>query len=184
MTPSAISICSNALLLLGHQPITSFEEGSAGAQIAAALYDSSYEALLTQTRWHFATKQAQLAMLADKPLDRWSYAFQLPADLLLISRITERHYEIYEDMIYTNAKEVNIEYIYRVEEANLPTYFVKALEFYLAAQFAIPITSNTQRAEQYQNMYLMQIRQARNADSAQRPNYPIEDSPFTDVRYG
>ena len=59
---SAIQISSNALILLGHPPIASFEEPGAGAQAASNLYEQSYLNLLTIHRWRFATKKAQLSV--------------------------------------------------------------------------------------------------------------------------
>ena len=61
---SAIQLASNALLLLGHDPISSFTESTAGAQIASNLYETTYESLLTQHRWRFASKQAIASILA------------------------------------------------------------------------------------------------------------------------
>ena len=78
---SAIQISSNALILLGHPPISSFEEPGAGAQGASNLYEQSYLNMLTVHRWRFATKKAQLSRLTEAPMNGYSYQFQLPSDL-------------------------------------------------------------------------------------------------------
>ncbi len=183
MTATNISICSNALILLGDTAISSFTDGTTGSDVSAALYDTTLESMLTETLWHFATKVVDAAKLADKPTNNWSNQFQLPSDVLYLVKTDTRNYEIYEDKIYTNANTLQLEYIYKVGEHAMPSYFIKALEYHLAAQFAIPITGNTTRAEEYRKMYEMQIRRARNADSTQRPNIPILDDPYIQVRF-
>jgi len=55
--PSAIDFSSNALLLVGDNPISSFTEPGAGAQAAANLYPQVKQKLLAYTNWSFALKQ-------------------------------------------------------------------------------------------------------------------------------
>lgn len=181
-TTSAVGIASNALILLGHQSISSFTDGSAGADVAAALYEETYHAILTETRWRFATKKAILARLSEEPLNGYQYKFQLPQDLLYLITPDVRDYEIYGSELHCNNREVSIDYIYKVPEDQLPAYFIKALEYNLAMQFAIPITGTTARAEEYRVMYEAQLKRARYADSSQRPSTPIPHAPYLEVR--
>jgi len=92
---SAVQISSNALILIGHPPIASFEEPGAGPQSAANLYQQSYENMLTTYRWRFATKKALLARLTESPMNDFTYQYQLPADLLyLIKKELDTDYEV------------------------------------------------------------------------------------------
>lgn len=179
-----ISIASNALVLIGHEPISSFEDGTTGAVLASALYDTSYSYLLEKHRWRFATKQAQLAKTTDTPLGyKYNNAFQLPIDILylqLVHRI--RDYEIFDDKLYTNHNEVIIDYTFKPKEDKLPAYFIKMFEFYLASQFAVPITDNSSKAQFYSVAYDDARRKATNLDSSQRPNQPIRSNPYIDIR--
>ena len=179
-----ISLASNALLLLGHDPIASFTEATAGAEIAENLYEHSYKAILTTHRWRFATKQARLAKLAAKPLSVFSNQFQMPTDLLyLIRPVNVRNYEVYEDKIYAHEDSLDIEYIYDIASDMLPSYYAKMFEFYLASQFAIPITGDIDKASYFSQQYEKALIKAKFADSSQRPNDAFLDSPYTDVRY-
>jgi hypothetical protein len=183
-TTSKISISSNALILLGHPPISSFDEAGSGAQAAANLYEISYQNLLSSNRWRFAVKKAQLARLTAAPLNGFTYQFQLPSDLLYLIRTEEsQDYEIYGNKLLTNRSTVSIDYTYRVNEDSLPPYFIKAMEFYLAMQFAIPVTGNSTRASEYEGMYKSQMNLAKYLDASQRPNDGFEDSPYVDARY-
>lgn len=180
---SAIKINSNALILLGHTPISTFSDPGSGAQVAANLYETSYRAMLSDHRWRFATKKVQLARLSTAPDNEFSYQFQLPTDLITLIKLQETgNYEIYGDKVYTNRTTCNIDYVYRIDESFLTPSFTKALEFFLAAQYAIPVTGNSTRMKEYTSLYEAQLRRAKHTDSAERPNTGIIDSPFTDVR--
>jgi len=180
--PSKIQISSNAMVLIGANPISSFTEGTEG-RVATALYESTYTAILSSFRWRFASKQALLSRLAETPLNSYQYQYQLPTNLLVVIKIENEvsDYEIYGDKLYSNLPSVSIDYIYRVDETLLPSYFVKALEFLLAAQFAVPVTDNSQIATLYQSLYEGQLARAKNIDSTQRPQSAIADSPLTGI---
>jgi len=182
MTATDIKIASNALLLLGHEPISSFEEPTAGAQVASNLYESTYDSMLTTYRWRFASKKAQAARLADTPLNEYSYKYQIPTDCIYLIQTSTHDYEIFEDKIFCNDETLQIEYTYKVSSDKLPAYYVKALEFFLASQFAIPITGDLNKADLFMKAYASQARLARNSDATQRPSTPISSSPYTDTR--
>ena len=180
---SAIKINSNALIMLGHTPLSSFSDVGSGAQVANNLYESSLRALLSAHRWRFATKKAQLARLTAAPMNDYNYQFQLPSDFIMLIKVQNTgNFEIYGDKVYSNNDTAFIDYIYRADESIFPPWFTKTLEFFLASQYAIPVTGNSTRMQEYNGMYEMQMRRAKNADSAERPNIGIVDSPFTDVR--
>ena len=99
-TTSAVSISSNALILIGHQAISSFTDGSSGADVAAALYEHTYHAMLTDTRWRFATKKALLPRLTATPMNGYTHSFQMPQDLLYLITPDTKNYEVYGSQIY------------------------------------------------------------------------------------
>ena len=79
MALSALALCSRALLKIGAQPIASFDEGTAEAEVAANLYPAARDALLSLHPWSFATAPATLPRLAAKPVAAFAPAFPLPA---------------------------------------------------------------------------------------------------------
>ena len=182
-TASAIKINSNALILLGHTPISTFSDPGSGAQVASNLYETSLRSMLAKHRWRFATKKVQLARLTATPDNEFTYQYQIPSDLITLIRLIETGtYEIYEDKIYTNRVTCNIDYVYRIDETYFTPLFTKTLEFFLATQYAIPVTGNSTRMQEYMALYEAELRRAKHTDSAERPNVGIVDSPFTDVR--
>jgi hypothetical protein len=183
-TSSDIQIASNSLILLGHEPISSFTEGTTGSQVASNLYESSYNSMLVTYRWRFATKKAKLARLSETPLNDYSYQFQLPTDLMyLISATSGTDYDIYEDKLYSNQKIEEIDYIYKVAADKLPAYYIKALEFFLAMQFAIPITGDIDKMRAMKTLMEDQLRLARHSDSTQRPADTLDDNPYSEARW-
>ena len=183
MATSSIDICSNALLLLGDNKISAFNE-SAGGLVAENLYDSVLEDLLTQHHWRFATKKKQLNRISTDPINGYSYKHQLPADYLRAIGISPNGpYDIFEDELHANYNPVELDYIYKPAVAEWPPWFVKAMEYAMAAELAEAVTEQTTRAEFYQKKAEIQIAKAMGIDSQQRPNVAIKSNPFLEAHY-
>jgi hypothetical protein len=182
---SDIDISSNALQMIGATSISSFTDPGAGAAVAAALYEPILEAMLTTNYWRFTIKQQQLNRLSSTPLNGYQYAFQLPTDSLKIESVDPRSsYKIFEDKLYSNQTEIEVDYVYRPPTTQLPSYFVLALTYKLASEFALSVTDDTQKNALYSQKHLAALADAFSADAQQYPQTPILDQPFTDVRNG
>lgn len=182
---TSIDMSSNALVLIGDEPISSFDDPGAGAQAAANLYPVTYQDVLATHPWSFALKEQKLNRLTQEPddLTNYKYAYQMPTDLIRLWAIfPQSNYVIVGTLLYSNENELLARYVYQPEETILPAHFVKSMEYRLASEFAISITENTSRAEFYMQKYLIEAAKARNIDSQGRPQQPIIDSPFVDVR--
>lgn len=79
---SEVQICSNALLLLGGRPISSFNDDGDPATLCANLWPTVRDAVLRSHPWNCAMKRAALAPDVTPPGFDWSYRFQLPGDCL------------------------------------------------------------------------------------------------------
>ena len=177
-----VQLVSNALLLLGDGPIASLTEDSTGATLGANLFENTYLDMLQNHRWRFATKHARLARLSEKPIMDYEYMFQLPSDIEYLIKASVSNYTIHESRLYANATDINIGYIFRVKEDTLPSYFVKTLEFFLAAQFAVPLTGDMDKGKYYSALYGDALKKAKFADSTQQPNISFQHNPYVDVR--
>lgn len=178
-TFSKVQIASNALILLGDEPISSFNDPGAGAKAAGNLYESSYLSILKSHRWNFATQKAVLARLVEVPKNEYKYQFQLPTDIvLLITTYPVSTYRILGDKLYSDSLEIQIDYIFRIDESQLPAYFIKAFEYYLATQLSIPITEDLNKHDLIRKMYERESRSARYADSQSQPSVAIVDTPY------
>lgn len=182
---TSIDMASNALILIGDNPISSFNDPGAGAQAAAALYQDTYKSILSEHPWTFALKEQPLSKLTQTPEDVTGYsnAFRLPPDMIRIWKIMPHsNYAIIGDIVYSNENSLFCRYNYGVEEVELPPQLVKAVEYKLASDFAMLITEDINKADYYENKYLRQLSLARSVDSQGHPQVPIIDSPFVDVR--
>ncbi len=74
---TALSICSDALLLLGAKPISSFDEGTDEASVANRLYADIRDQSLVTYPWSFSFKKVKLARLITTPINEYKYEYGL-----------------------------------------------------------------------------------------------------------
>ncbi len=188
MALSDIALCARALVKIGAAPITSFSDGSAEAEIANALFGPVRDSMLSSYPWGFASGQVALNLLEESPLADYAYAFQLPADFLrgLSAGVGGRgrglSYRIMRGQLHANSNAVVLTYIFRPEEEEFPPYFDQALIARLAAEFTIPVTENTSRAEAYYRLAEEEFRRARLIDAQQDTPGRIDQFNLIDAR--
>ncbi len=188
MALNDVALCSRALIRLGAAPISSFEDGTADSEIAAALFAPARDALLSAYGWSFATGQAALAELEDAPVADYARAFALPNDFLRAlsagsgGRGRGLSYRIARNSLQTDASEVMLTYIFRPEEEEFPPYFDAALIARLSAEFCIPLTENTSRAEALFRLAEIEFERARQIDAQQDSPGRLEDFSLIDAR--
>jgi hypothetical protein len=197
-----LSICSDALIMLGASPLSSFADGTDEAQVADRLYDDVQDTILMQYPFTWSIKKVRLGRLSDAPINEWKYKYQLPGDILgnpravfntaAVGDRSLRDFEIYSTGLFTNLEDVYIDYQFRPEPSIFPPYFVRLLKTALAAEFAEPITDQITKAEYYhgkaygspsENMRGGLMRVAMNIDGASQPSQMIQEFPLTDVRF-
>lgn len=137
---TSLKIASRALILIGADAITAFDDGSTEATIATNMYEDVCRTALTNTRWRFATNQATLNLLSSAPTGRYDRAYQIPSDSLMIHAVTVNDnvidYQTYGDKIYADTSTTDsliADYTFRVGEDKFPSYFILALEYSLAS---------------------------------------------------
>lgn len=188
MALSSIALCSRALLKLGAGTIASFDEGTAEAEVAANLYPSIRDALLSSHPWNFATGQTSLAQLAAEPVADYQYAYQLPVDFLraLSAGVGGRghgvNYRIVEDRLHCNASAPVLSYVFRPAEKSFPPFFDQTLIARLAAEFCMPLTESTSRADLLYKLAEDEFRRAKLIDGQQDTPSAITSFPLVEVR--
>lgn len=188
MALSAIALCSRALLMIGAASLSSFDDGTAEAEVAANLFPSLRDALLSSHPWNFATRTAWLARLAEAPAADFEAAFALPDDCLralsaglgpasrgLVYRVAGR-------ALHCDGDVVVLRYLARVGEESFPAFFDQALIARLAAEFCLPLTESTSRAEFLIRLADEEARRARLIDAQEHTAEALGDFPLVDVR--
>lgn len=199
---TALSICSDALLMLGAKPISSFDEGTDEASVANRLYPDIRDQALLMYPWSFSFKKTSCARLITTPTNEYRYQYQLPGDRLTSPRAVydsnatnippRKEYRIMGDKLLTDYEEVYIDYQYAVPEYEMPSYFVQLLKYMMTWHLALPITDQTDKSQYWQGVATGgpsengrggYLRQAMNIDGAGNPTNAINDFSLISVRY-
>ncbi|MCB1537976.1 MAG: hypothetical protein H6865_05315 [Rhodospirillales bacterium] len=188
MALNDVALCSRALMRIGCAPIASFDDGTAESEIAGALYAPARDALLSAYGWSFATGQQALTRLTAAPEADYQYAYALPSDFLRAlsagtgARGRGLDYRVIRNVLHTDAESVLLTYIFLPDESEFPPFFDAALIVRLAAEFCIPLTESTSRAEALYSMAESEFRKAKQIDAQQDTPSRIENFPLVDVR--
>jgi hypothetical protein len=199
---TALSICSDALILLGAAPLSSFTEGSASAQACDRLYPDLRDNMISRYPWSWSLIKLKLNRLVDAPTNEFKYQYQLPGSMLsgvlaLFSSGSSSAmslnsgWEIYGESVFTNLEEVYIDYQASIDESKFPPYFVRLLRTAMAAELAVVITDQVSKADYYRGLAVGTqadngrgglFREAANIDSRGKPNEIIQDYTLLAVR--
>lgn len=195
---SAVSICSDALILLGAKPISSFNDGTDESNTCDRLYPNVRDMTLSMYSWSFAYKKQKLARLITTPTNEWEYEYQLPGDRLGNPRAAFtsenvgarpfKNWEILGDKLLCNETTVVIDYPYQTPEFAMPQYFVQLLKYMMAWHLAYPITEQEAKTQYWQAVAVGSgrdgyFRQAANIDGQGQPPQVIEDYSLIEARY-
>lgn len=186
---SAVDVCSRALILVGAEPITSFDDGNNEALIASNMYEDVARASLLNTRWRFSTDQAVLNRLSDAPTGRFDAAYQLPSGWLMTHVVTINdtpiEYQTYGDKLFCNEStnsELVLDFTYRANEQGWPSYFTIAVEYELASVFAVSLARDQALAQLMAQQAATSMMRARNLDAQQQTTRKLSTSRFISNR--
>lgn len=184
-----VSICSNALLLLGAKTINSLSEGTDRASIASNLYASVRDDLLRSHPWNCAVKRVILAPDTEVPAFDYGAQFLLPSDWLKTISVGEEGYEVdykhESGKILSDGTALALRYIFRNEvEATWDSMLVRAMELKMAAEMAYPITASASMADMMHNKWLQHMKSARAVDGQDDPPQTFGDFPLLQSRFG
>jgi hypothetical protein len=128
--------------------------------------------------------------LAVEPATDFAFAYQLPTDFLkALSAGDEVRgrgsvYRIVSRQLHSDAEEVVLRYLFRASEGDFPAFFVSALVARLAAEFCLPLTENSTRADRLIRLADDELRLARLVDSQQHTPARVEDFTLIKARLG
>ena len=180
MALSDIALCARALVMIGAAPIVSFEDDSAEAEVAGMLYPVLRDGMLAAYPWRFAARGAWLARRESEDDASGAGMFVLPGDFIrLLSLETEGRavpeFELVQGAVICGADRAYLRYVGRMAEGAFPAFFDLALITRLAAEFCVPLTESTSRAEYLFKRAEDQFRSARLADAQQSTPRAIGD---------
>jgi hypothetical protein len=199
---SALSICSDALIMLGAKPIASFNEGTDESSTCDRLYPDIRDQALLIYPWSFSFQKVALAQLVTTPTTEYKYEYALPGDKIGPPRalftsnspgdFPRKEYRIFGDKVLTDYSAVWIDYPYSVPEYLMPVYFIQLLKYLMAWHLALPITDQADKATYWQGVAVGSpgengrggyLRTAMQIDGAGQPTNSINDFSLIAVRY-
>lgn len=174
---TAVSICSNALLMLGEKPINSFDDantpgGLDRARIASNLWPSTRDFLLRSHPWNCALKRVVLSPATEGPefTTDFTNRFLLPGDWLrnheingstsnYIDHVVESGYLLMSDTV------CNLRYIWRNESPeSWDPMLVQCAQLAMSAAMAYAITKSAAKETLQSQKLEAALRQARAVD--------------------
>lgn len=185
---TSVSICSNALLMLGAQPINDLAEDLDRARLAANLYPSVRDDILRAHPWNCATKRVILAPDATPPSFGYSYQFPLPMDWLRTLSVGDYGVEIdfrHEGrMLLADDSALKLRYIFRNEiESTWDSMLIHCMTLAMAARMAYAITQSASLEQARIQEMEMALRRARAADGQDDPPETVGDFRLLSSRY-
>lgn len=177
---TAVSICSNASLMLGGGSINDFNEDNDRTKLASNLYPQVRDATLRSHPWNCAVKRVALAPSAVVPDFDYANQFVVPSDWLrtvqvgLYGREDDHRHE--GRLILANVNPLYLRYIWRNEvEATWDALLVHAVSLLMKAAMAYPITKSASLAEAALNDALAFLKTCRAVDGQDDPPETLGD---------
>lgn len=178
MSISAIDICNAALLRLGQEPITSFEDGTRLADNIKLQWPVVRDRVLRSHDWPSAVKRVDLTPMEPKTAvwDKW-YRYNLPADYLRMLEIKPENVQFRVEgmnILADTSEGISIRYIYRNEETGsydaglvdaLVTAMVKAVSFGLTQSLSLAQLSTAEFQQGLQEARAVTITERDQIDS-------------------
>lgn len=185
---SSVSISSNALVMLGDPPFSSFDEAKPHVRIAANLYNSVRDDVLRLHNWNCATDRVILAPLATPPAFDFNYQFQLPGDWLRTLQVGNAGCPIpfrsERQRLLANVNALPLVYCFRNEiEDTWSTNLIHVMELAMAAKMAYAVTSSTSVRDSFRDEFAREFKVAKAIDGQDDPPEEFAAGTFLESRF-
>lgn len=191
MTVTSVSICSNALLMLGAQTINSFNDADAQdrAKLCANLYPTIRDEVLRSHPWNSCVKRQLLAQDADVPAFGYTSQFQLPADFLRVLEVTQAgasiDYLVEGRSILANADTLELRYVFaNYIEDTWDSLLVDLVTVNMAAILAYPVTQSAAVQQTWAQLAELKGKKARSTNGQEDPAQMLGDEVLYYSRFG
>lgn len=185
---SSVSICSNALVMLGGAPFSSFTEPKPHVRVAANLYPSVRDDVLRMHSWNCATARVILAPLATAPAFDFSYQFQMPGDWLRTLQVgyagTPLEYRSEGQRLLANVDALPLVYSFRNEvEDTWSTNLIHVMELAMMAKMAYAITASSSLRDSCRDEFARELKVAKAIDGQDDPPEEFSAGTFYESRF-
>jgi hypothetical protein len=172
---SEVDICNKALLSLGASTILSLDDEQTEAHLCKQLYADLRDAVLQAHDWSWAIERVNLPKSGTDPTFRYANAFPLPARVLYVMEVNKverddptRDWQVENDAIVSDDTNCSAKLLRQVTDTSkFSPLFIQALQARLAADMAIPLTSNGKVEEAKWTLYRSKMSEAASRDGQQ-----------------
>lgn len=188
MSVSPVSICSNALLMLGDNPIADFNEGTDRARLASNTWPTARDYVLRRHPWNCAVKRVVLAPDDTAPAFDYACQFTLPSDWLRTLSIGEEgdrpRFKMEGGKILMDDNVCRLRYLWRNDNpATWDAMLVMGMTRVMRAIFAYPITQSGSLEQLMEAELRDVLREARAVDGTEDEPEAMDDSPLMAARF-
>lgn len=185
---SSVSICSNALVMLGGAPFSSFDEPKPHVRVAANLYPSVRDDVLRAHSWNCAISRVLLAPLANAPAFDFTQQFQLPGDWLRTLQVGNAGdtipYRMEGQKILASVTALPLVYVFRNEvEDTWSANLIHVMELSMAAKMAYAVTASTSIRDSYRDEFARELKVAKAIDGQDDPPEEFAEGTFLESRF-
>jgi hypothetical protein len=188
---TGVSICSNALLMLGAQTINDFNDqlNLDRAKLCANLYPTVRDDMQRQHPWNCCIKRAVLAPDAAAPAFGYEHSFELPADCLRVLEVgtddQQIDYLVEGRSIQADTTVLELRYVFRNEvESTWDTNLIAIMTLAMSAALAYPVTQSAAKETAQEQKLEMALRKARAVDGQEDPPQTLGDERLLASRFG
>ncbi|MCC6196791.1 MAG: hypothetical protein IT518_20245 [Burkholderiales bacterium] len=184
---SAVNICSNALLMLGAQPVASLSEANDRARLASNLWPDCRAALLRSHYWNCLV--ARVVLAADTVAPAFDYAFQysLPGDWLRTISVGEEgaepDYKHEGRKVLCDESPLRLRYVRDVTEGGWDSMLVWGATLAMKSAMAYAITQSASVRDSALQELASYLRQCRAIDGQDDPAQTFGDFRLLASRY-
>lgn len=186
---SAVSICSNALLMVGGQTINSLDgDLSDRERLCANLYPTVRDYVLSAHPWNCCRKRVLLNQDVTAPAFDWAFSFTLPPDFARIVAVgqsgEELDYEIENGKILSDQTPCYLRYCFlnQVESTWTPL-LVYAVTMSMRQVLAYPVTQSTSLEQLIDQALEPILKRVRAIDGGDKPPETLGDFPLLQSRF-
>jgi hypothetical protein len=188
MSATPVSICSNALLMLGDNPIADFDEGTDKARLASNLWGFARDAVLRRHPWNCAIKRVTLAPDEAVPAFDYGHQFTLPSDWLRTLSVGQEgdrpRYKMEGGKLLMDETVCRLRYVWRNDNpATWDALLVETMTHVMRNLFAYPTTQSGSLEQLVNSTVQAAIREARAVDGSEDEPEAFDDSPLLRARY-
>ena len=185
---SAVAICSDALLMLGDNPIAAFDEPTDRARLASNLWPRVRDYVLRSHPWNCAVRRVILSPELMAPAFDYGSRFLLPDDylrVLSVGREGERpRYRVESGSIVMDGNTCALRYIWRNDQPDsYDAMLAHALTACMRTVFSYGITQSTSLEQLLQQVMAPILKQARAVDGSEDEPEALDHAPLYEARF-